>query len=635
MCGICGWLSLDGSPVDRAVVQRMTALLFHRGPDDEGFHFDDGIGLGIRRLSIIDLETGHQPIHNEDQTIWIVLNGEVYNFPELRRELETKGHQFYTHSDTEVIVHAYEEWGADCVLRLNGIFGFAIWDQRQQRLLLARDHFGVKPLYYYYDSERLVFASELKAIMLHPSVSRSIDLEGLNQALTYGFISSPYTLFQGIHKLGPGHRLVVEKGNVQVERYWHPVPKMIQEWSEHDLVLELRRRLEAAVRRQMISDVPIGALLSGGVDSTAVVTLMSRYSEKVRTFSIGIRDAPEINELAAARAVARRLGTEHAEIEIGAQEYMDFLPTAHWYLEEPCTPSALLTYFVSKLAQGSVKVVLTGQGADELFGGYARYLGEIYGKLYRQLPGVVTHSLVPGALALLPGRLRWKRAAYALIEADPLRRFTRIYEVFSPQERSQLFRPEVFDHLMSSNSDVRFDPIQRWAEGLDELDSLDQLLYIDARLMLADNLLIFGDKMAMAASIEARVPMLDLELMEFVESIPARLKLKGRRPKYLLKRALAEWLPAEVLNRRKLGFQVPESQWFRGSMWDFTRELLLNPDSVSTTYLRPKAVERLLQVHQSGRQNLWRQIFNLVSVELLYQVFVKNLDHSMAFSPTN
>ncbi len=600
----------------------MTRILAHRGPDGEGFYTDGPVGFGHRRLSIIDVSGGAQPLSNEDQTVWITFNGEIYNFKSLVHELETRGHAFRTRSDTEVIVHGYEEWGDDVVLRLNGIFAFGLWDARKRRLLLARDHLGVKPLYYYCDEDRLIFASELKALLLHPCVDPRMDLEGLDLALAYGFIPSPYTLFQDVRKLGPGHRLKVETGRVTTERYWHPVPAILQGRSEADLAAELYSRMEVAVERQMMSDVPVGALLSGGVDSTAIVTLMSRHSERVRTFSIGVRDAPDINELAAARATAQRLNTQHAEIEIDAQDYTDFLEQAHWYLEEPCTPSALLSYFVCKLASRSVKVVLTGQGADELFGGYARYRGESYRALYQRLPAFLRHGLIPGALALMPGHLRWKRGVYALAETDNIRRFTRIYEVFSPEERQRLFCPEVSASLRDKGPS--FNPILAWAEGLDALDSLEQLLYIDTRCVLSDNLLMFGDKMSMAASVEARVPMLDLELVAFVERIPAHLKLKNRKLKYLFKRALSECLPPEVLGRRKLGFQVPEAKWFQGSMSDYTADMLLGPDSFVNAYLRPDAIRRILQLHRTGRQNLWRQIFCLLSVELLHRAFVRS-----------
>jgi asparagine synthase (glutamine-hydrolysing) len=622
MCGIVGvYHPTTDAAVDFDLFSKMVGILEHRGPDDDGLYCEGSVALGMRRLSIIDVDGGHQPIHNENSKIWVVFNGEIYNYKELRADLESRGHVFYTQCDTEVLVHAYETWGDDSVLRLNGIFAFALWDTQPHRLLLARDHFGVKPLYYYWNGEQLIFASELKAILLHPAVPRAIDPQGLDLALAAGFIPSPYTLFQGIRKLGPGYRLNVVGDRLQVERYWRPVPVMCSR-SEDEVVSELRFRLESGVRRQMVSDVPIGALLSGGVDSTAIVTLMSRHSSKVRTFSVGARDGQAANETQLARATAARLATEHAEIQVSAQEYMDFLPRAHWYLEEPSTPSALFTYFVCRLARQSVKVVLTGQGADEPFAGYARYTGETYGALYRSLPDVISRRLVPSLFNMLPLPLKLKRGAYALAENDSVRRFARMYEVYSVQDRMKLLRPEVLPSL--TNQDALAQTIEGWTDRLDDLDSLEQLLYIDARMMLSDNLLNFGDKMSMAASVEARVPMLDLELMEFAESIPANLKIKHRRPKYLLKRAVADLVPAEVLQRRKRAFEVPLDVWLTGDLFAFASDWLLGPSSLSSTFLEPDVIRRTLEQHRDRRQNLWRQIYTLLSVEMLHRSLVSS-----------
>ena len=619
MCGIVGIWNLNSQPVEERILTEMRDVMTHRGPDGAGSYIAGPIGLGHRRLSIIDVEGGVQPMSNEDRTVWISFNGEIYNFRELACQLKTHGHIFRTRSDTEVIVHGYEEWGDDVVSHLNGIFAFALWDAVKRRVILARDHFGVKPIYYYADTKRLIFASELKALFLHPAVDCDADVEGIEQTLSYGFVPSPYTLFKGVRKLGPGHRLRADENGTSVERYWHPVPVQQTGRAEAHLIVDLRERLEAAVERQMVSDVPIGALLSGGIDSTAVVSMMRRIHQRVRTFSIGVRGEPEINELAAARATAERLGTEHEEIEIGAQDYMDFLEESHWYLEEPCTPSALLTYFVCKQAGRSVKVVLTGQGADELFGGYERYRGEGYSQLYQQLPRVFTQKLVPACLGILPGKLRWKRGAYALAESDPLRRFNRIYEVFSFQERRCLFHPEIATRL--PDEERVFNPIRTWSQGLENLGSLDQLLYIDLRCNLADNLLLFGDKMSMAASVEARVPLLDLDLAAFAESIPACERMKGNKSKYLFKQALKGLLPREVLNRRKLGFQVPEAKWFQGQMFSYTNEMLLGADGRLSAFLDREVIRQMLHVHQSGRQNLWRQIFSLLSMEILFRSF--------------
>jgi len=618
MCGVCGIFEYaSGRPADRDVVRAMNDTIAHRGPDGDGYHFDGPLGFGHRRLSIIDVDGGAQPLANEDDTVFITYNGEIYNYRALADELRSLGHTFRTRSDTEVVVHGYEELGDDVVLRLNGIFAFGLWDARKRRLLLARDHFGVKPMYYADCGGRVAFASEIKAILKVPGVDGELTPEAIDAALHYGFVPSPLTLFGPVRKLAPGHRLVVTASGVsQPERYWFGDTELLRGVPERELERLVRERVETAVERQMMSDVPIGALLSGGVDSTAIVTIMARHSERVRTFSVGLQGTTEINELAAARATARRIGTQHEDVEIGMSEYMDFLEPAHWYLEEPCTPSALLTYFVSKLAGRSVKVVLTGQGADEPFGGYARYRGESLGDTYRRLPRFVTGSLVPRTLARLHARTRWQRGAYALGERDPLRRFDRIYEVFAPAERASIVRDDV-------GAVVADDAIARWRRGLEDLPALDQLLRIDARCALADNLLIFGDKMSMAASVEARVPMLDLDLMRLAESIPASVKMRGHTQKRLLKRALRGIVPDDVLRRPKLGFEVPMKLWMRGKLGRDMRDLLFRSGGVVDTFLRRDAVEDLFRRHNDGEDH-WREIFLLVSLEILRNVFVRD-----------
>jgi asparagine synthase (glutamine-hydrolysing) len=608
MCGIAGWC---GERIDAPEprLKQMLQTIVHRGPDEAGIYLDGAVALGMRRLSIIDLATGSQPIGNEDGQIQVVFNGEIYNFRDLRDELVTAGHVFRTHSDTEVIVHAYEEWGDDFVVRLNGIFAFALWDRIRNRLLLARDHFGVKPLYYSWDGRRLLFASEIKAFRPWGLPSQ-VDREGLALALTLGYVPSPFTLFQGVRKLGPGHTLTLAlstPGIPEERRYWWPSVSMMRATEEDEIVEGLRARLDRAVERQMMSDVPIGALLSGGVDSTAVVTLMRRHSDEVRTFSIGIKDAPEINELAAARDTARRLGTRHFELEIGSAEYTEFLPTAYSFLEEPCTPSSLLTYFVCKLARESVKVVLTGQGADEIFAGYPRYVGERYGGLFRRLPDALTHRGLPYLADWLRAPLRIQRGITALAEPDPMQRFRRIHQVFSSAELAKLWP----DLQLSS----LFDPVAEWSEQLESRTPLEKLLYIDARTSLSDNLLLFGDKMSMATSVEARVPFLDLELAEYAEAIPGELRIRRGQKKYILRRALKGLVPDSTLAGKKLGFQIPEVTWFRGPLHDYLSDLL-GANAVLPRYLDRARIAELLELHRRGVRNMWRQLFTLLSIEL-------------------
>ncbi len=615
MCGICGIYAYGGvtdAESDRRDVQAMMDTLRHRGPDGEGLTQHGPATLGHRRLSIVDVAGGAQPLANEDDTVWVTYNGEIYNFSDLRSELERSGHRFRTRTDTEVLVHGYEVWGDDVVSRLNGIFAFGLWDDRNRRLLLGRDPFGVKPLYYHDDGSELVFASELKALFLRRGIVPEVDEVGLTQCLEYGFVPSPLTLFKGVRKLGPGERLLIDREGVVAEDYTEPV-RVADPGDREALESKLRRLIEDAVRRQTMSDVPFGALLSGGIDSTVVVDRLRQLDTTVRTFSIGVRDEPAINELKAAQTTAKRLGTEHREVEIGPEDYASFLERAHWYLEEPCTPSALLTFFVCRMAAESVKVVLTGQGADELFGGYARYRGEYLAHRYQYLPQTVTGSLA-GLLAHLPVSLRLKRGARALTERDPVRRYQKMYEVLDS---------DAIDAINPAADVGISDPIERIAGKMRDPDSLNRLLFLDMRCGLADNLLMFGDKMSMAASVEARVPFLDLELVRTVEAIPGRLKLEGGRPKALMKDVVRSWLPESVLDKKKLGFEIPEAKWFQTSLSPFVRESLLSSDGHLASILDRQAVSKLLDDHAAGRQNLWRQIFALLSIEMVYRQFLR------------
>jgi asparagine synthase (glutamine-hydrolysing) len=511
MCGIAGWYSRKPVENGSILMKRMLSEIVHRGPDEEGQYLDGPIALGIRRLSIIDVEGGHQPLSNEDGTVWVVLNGEIYNFQDLRRELEAKGHVFKTRSDTEVIVHGYEEWGDDCVSHLNGMFGLAVWDAKKQRLLLARDHFGVKPLYYYADRSRLAWASEIKALLVDSTIPREVDRRALDLYLTFRFVPSPHTMFANIRKLAPGHRLIQDATTCRVERYFHP-PKEQQRdhLSESDWIALLQERLEKAVRRQMISDVPIGALLSGGVDSGAVVAIMSQLTDHpVRTFTVGFADSDDINELKEARATAALFGTEHEEVILGSLDYQDLLQKAIWHMDEPiATTSALAMYSVCRLAREQVTVVLTGQGADEPFAGYPRHWGERYGSLYRGLPPLLRDRTIRPLIEALPRQERLKRAARSLAIENITERFAKVYAVFSETMKQELWQPGMlpegrFEHVC--------EVIDYWRTGMENADPLVQMTYVDTRLSLSDDLLTYGDKMSMAASIEARVPFLDLD----------------------------------------------------------------------------------------------------------------------------
>jgi len=621
MCGIAGWHSASGAPRDPALLARMLGTIVHRGPDDEGQMVDGGLAMGMRRLSIIDVAGGHQPIHNEDGTVWIVLNGEIYNFPEVRRELTGRGHRFYTHSDTETVVHAYEEWGDDCVLHLNGIFGFSIWDQRRRRLLLARDPYGVKPLYYREAGDLLIWGSEIKAILADPSVQRRVDVVGLERFLTFRFVPSPLTMFEGIRKLAPGHRLVRDEGGCRVERYWRRPPTVDASLTEADYVALLRERLEAAVRRQMVSDVPVGALLSGGIDGSTVVAIMQgMVGSPVQTFTVGFEDGADVNELDEARATARFLGTAHRDVRLTRLDYQRLLEQAIWHLEEPIsTTSAFALNAVCQLAREHVKVVLTGQGADEPMAGYHRYYGERYGHLYRRVPGFLREAVLRRAVELLPRRERVKRAVRSLGTDDPARRFAQVYAVFTEESKRGLWRG---GRRPTGGEEGTVAAIDYWRREVEHLDSLGQMAYVDARMSLADDLLMCADKMSMATSVELRVPFLDLEFMALAEALPSRLRIAGLTRKYVHKKVIEKWLPQEFIQRRKRGFETPMDRWFRSELADYVQGLLLGAGSACREYFEPEALAALLGDHVAGRQDNQRQLFSLVSFELWHRTFV-------------
>ena len=596
-------------------------MLVHRGPDDEGQYLEGPVALGMRRLSIIDVDGGHQPMSNEDRTVWVVFNGEIYNFRELRRELEAKGHVFSTHSDTEVIVHGYEEWGDECVARLNGIFGLAVWDSRRRRVLLARDHFGVKPLYYYSERDRLIWASEIKALLVDPSIPRHVDLTALDLFLTFRYVPSPFTMFAGIRKLPPGHLLIHENGQCRVQRYFSECVLEDHCLSEPDWIALLQERLETAVKRQMMSDVPIGALLSGGIDSGAVVAIMSRLTnQRVRTFTVGFADSADVNELAEARRTASILGTEHKEVLLTSIDYQQLLKKVVWHLDEPiATTSALAMYSICQLARDHVTVVLTGQGADEPFAGYRRHLGARYGGFYRRVPAPLHKYLLRPVVESLPRLERLKRAVRSLGTEDLTERFAQIYAVFSEPMKAALWQPSLAAHR---DSRCVHEVIHYWRRDVEHRDPLAQMVHVDMRLSLSDDLLTYGDKMSMAASVEARVPLLDVDYMRAAEALPPSLRIRGRTQKYIHKKAVAKWLPPEIINRPKRGFDTPVDRWFRSELSGYVREMLLADGAACPMFFQPRAISGLLDDHMSRRQDNRRQLFSLLVFELWYRQFI-------------
>jgi asparagine synthase (glutamine-hydrolysing) len=624
MCGICGAFGNGGAAVGRELIEKMSTAIRHRGPDGEGQYVSGAIGLGHRRLSIIDIASGAQPITNEDDSLHIVFNGEIYNFIELREELEKQGHRFKTRSDTEVIVHAYEEWGLDCVKHFNGMFAFAIWDENRQRLVLARDHLGIKPLYYTSAGKHFLFASEIKALLVHPDCPREVDLEALAQLFTLRYVPSPNTLFRGIKKLPPGHWMTISNGDVRVQRYWDWTPQIRQHYHERDLIETYRELVEDAVRLQMRSDVPVGLFLSSGIDSGALLALMSQHSTMpVHTFTIGFEDGERSNEIQGARELATRFGATHTEMVIGPRDYVNYYERYLWDLEEPVgNESAAAFYFVSRIASEKVKVALTGQGADEPWAGYHRHMGARLSQIYGRLPRALTDHIVRPAVMQFAKDEKWRRGVISLSEPEPLARLIKIYSFYSTEMKSQLFQPWVLDHVSADGSEARQALSRLYTDVAHFDDPVTQMTYIDTRANLPDDLLMVGDKTSMANSLEARVPFLDYRLVEFVESLPSQLKLRGLQGKYLHKKALEKWLPRKVVYQKKKGFANPVNQWLRTHMREFVNSCLLTDRSAVNRYFRRDYIQQLLTEHEAGQQDRLRHIYLLVSFELWHQQFI-------------
>lgn len=623
MCGIAGVYEYRGAAAATdADARRMLDAIVHRGPDDSGIHAEDGLAMGARRLSIIDLPGGHQPIANEDNTVVVAFNGEIYNYRELRDRLLAAGHTLRTASDTEVLVHLYEEHGDDLLHHLRGMFGFALWDARRQRLLVARDRLGIKPLYWADDGRRLVFGSEIKALLRHPGISAAVDHDALADFLLLKYVPAPATLFAGIQALPPGHLMTCDRGGVRIRRWWElsfaPAdPKL----TEAEATARLRELLEDAVRSHLVADVPFGAFLSGGVDSSTVVALMSQsLRDPVRTFAVGFTGpGAEVSELPYARLVAERYGTDHHEILLGPADFVELAEKVVWHLDQPigdlaCVPN----HMVAVLARRHVKMVLTGEGGDELFAGYARYAGDRLSPLTSRLPGPAREQLRRLALRS-PGLTRPRIALYALSQADEAARLATWFPLMSPEARAELADGPLRAAV------ARSIPGGLFADALartDASDRLNRMLAVDTELWLPDDLLARGDKTSMAASLEARVPLLDHHLVEFAAGLPARFKLKGTRRKHLLKAAAADLLPAPILSRAKKGFPVPIGEWLRGDARDFCRDLLA-PDVVRRRgLLDADAVARLLDQHESLAADHSPVLWALISLELWQRSYV-------------
>jgi len=623
MCGICGAFNFDGAPVDGELVDKMTNAMQHRGPDGAGRFLSGCVGLGHRRLSIIDLAGGAQPVANEDGRIQVVFNGEIYNFIELREELVSRGHVFSTQSDTEVIVHGYEEWGRNCVSRFRGIFAFALWDANRRQLFIARDHLGVKPLYYIRLGDTLLFASEIKALLTAKGCPREVDLKSLGKLFTLRYVPSPDTLFRDISKLPPAHYMVVDSEGVKIERFWNWKPKTITDVDENELVETYQELLEDVVRLQMRSDVPVGLFLSAGIDSSALLALMSQHSDRpIHTFTIGFEQGEKSNETADARQIAEMFGADHTELMVSPQDYQDYYERYLWDLEEPVgNESAAAFYFVSLIASRKVKVALSGQGADEPWAGYPRHIGIKLSQTYSELPHFVTHGMVRPLVDRFAKDERLRRGAIALSEPDLLTRLVKIYSFYSSTMKSKLFQPWILDQISADGIDAR-QALGRLQADVEGLDPLTQMLYIDTRANLPDDLLMVGDKTSMANSIEARVPYLDHRLVEFIETLPGNLRMRGFQGKYLHKKALEKWLPRQITQRKKKGFANPVDQWLRGSMRRYVNDCLLSENSAVCRYFDREFIRQLVADHESGRQHYLRHIYLLISFELWHQKFM-------------
>ena len=606
MCGIAGILNLESNRgADLELLGRMTRVLAHRGPDDDGFFHEGPVGLGHRRLSIIDLAGGAQPMANEDGTAWIVFNGEIFNFQSLRGELEAAGHRFKTRSDTECIIHLYEEYGEGCAQRLVGQFAFAIWDTRRRRLLLARDHIGIKPLFYHLDRERLIFGSELKALLEDEALEREIDPEALVDYLTYRYVPAPRTIFRGVRKLPAGHWLLWEDGSVRIERFWEMPCSGEAPASEEECAERVASLVREAVQSQLLSDVPLGALLSGGIDSSIMVALMAELTGgPVKTFTIGFREE-DFSELPYARQVAEKYGTEHHELVV-EPESVEMLPRLIQAFDEPfADPASVPTYYVCRLAREHVTVCLSGDGGDEAFAGYRRYQWALKYARFDSLPGRLRSAFFASMARFLPSRYR--RAAERLA-LDPASRYGELTGYLRGPALHGLFSPGL-EKTASARPDLAL--IRELDARVELADPLKKLQYIDIQTYLPDDILVKTDRMSMLNSLEARVPFLDHRLLEYAASIPSQWRLG----KHILKKALGHLLPPEILDRGKMGFGVPLKHWFRGDWREYSRELLLGQRARERGFFDPAKVEALADAHLAERGATTSSLYALVVLE--------------------
>lgn len=620
MCGICGIAFKDSQTPQRSLLQKMTAAIVHRGPDSDGFYVSPGIGLGMRRLAIIDVAGGDQPISNEDETLWVIFNGESHNFPELYAELIKRGHEFRTRTDTECIVHLYEEHGDECVHHLRGQAAFALWDSKKRRLLLARDRLGKKPLYYSVQNGVLYFASELSALLNGLPYRPETNLEAIDLYLSLQYIPDPLTIYQGVYKLPPAHRLTWQDGAMKVEKYWDVSYQPKHTANEQELIEELRALLTESVKMRLISDVPLGAHLSGGIDSSIIVALMAELSDApVKTFSVGFEEE-NFSELDYARIVAQKYATDHHEFILRYDNLPATLETIVHHFGEPfADPSAIPLYHISKVTRQHVTVVINGDGGDEDFAGYPRYWLDPLANRYLQAPPFLTRQLLPAILRHLPDSsnrpvgqslINGLKRLHQLPEINPRASILRWGSYFSPSQRARLWKPEF--HFSSDNAQDLLVSLFDSVEG----SFLDKTLYTDLHTYLPGDLLVKTDRMAMAASIEPRSPFLDYKVVEWSARVPDQFKVKGRSGKYLLKKAFAGELPQSIQKRKKQGFGIPVSAWFRGPLYDWSKDLLTEERSPLAKWFDMRAIKSLLEEHRAGKSDHGKRLYALVMLAL-------------------
>jgi len=626
MCGITGSVNADGRAIDRAVLERMNLAIIHRGPDEDGFYVKENIGLAMRRLSIIDLAGGQQPISNEDGSKWIVFNGEIYNYQDLRQGLLERGHKLRTKSDTEVIVHLYDEYGPGCLEHLRGMFALAIWDENDKSLFLARDRVGKKPLLYSHQlNGDLIFGSEFRAVLEHPSITREVDHDAIDNYMSYLCVPAPQTAFKHIRKLEPGHWLRWRDGQIETKRYWLPDFSKKIKISEPEAIEETIRIMRESTRLRLISEVPIGAFLSGGVDSSIVVALMAQESSgPVKTFSIGFEEQ-DFSELKYARGVAEHVGAEYNEF-IVRPDALEILPTLVEHYGEPfADSSAIPTYYVARETRKHVTVALNGDGGDESFAGYERYVAMAVAEVYKRIPRAIRGPLIEGPINLLPTSeikktlVRDVQRFFISVGEDVPDRYVRWMSTFKPAIKNDIYTDD-FEHSIDRQQAGQV--LNKWIAKANGTGLLDKMLLADLMTYLPNDLLVKVDIASMANSLEARSPFLDHNVIEFAASLPEELKMSRFRPKSLLKKVAAKLVPREVVYRPKMGFGVPVGRWFRGEMKGFVRDILLGERALSRGIVKRDKIEEYVALHTSGQADHSFQIWTLLMLELWYQRFI-------------